>query len=68
VRVFTFIVFLVLYGMTTVFGLGPVMFADGNAKERLLTLIAVIVVYAVITAALLWSLRKLRKCALNSRV
>lgn len=34
--------------LVTFFGLGPVLFADGSAGERIITLIAVIILYIVL--------------------
>ncbi|MBP1934285.1 DUF6954 family protein [Ammoniphilus resinae] len=43
------LVFVILYGLVTFFGLGPVLLADGTFPERLMTLALVIGVYGVIT-------------------
>ncbi|OPX42629.1 hypothetical protein CLHUN_34500 [Ruminiclostridium hungatei] len=34
--------------LVTFFGLGPVLFADGTARERLLTLAVVIIIYLLL--------------------
>ncbi len=53
-----YLVFVILYGTVTFFGLGPVMFADGSTTERVYTLIIVIILYVVISFAFQWFLRK----------
>lgn len=47
-----YVLIAVLYILNTLFGLGPVLFADGSARERLVTFIAVVLIYAVITVCL----------------
>lgn len=44
--------FVLLYAMTTLFGLGPVLFADGSNKERTVTLVVVLLIYVAITILL----------------
>lgn len=48
----------VLYALVTMFGLGPVLFADGTQQERMITLGVVIVIYAALTAAAYLIFRK----------
>lgn len=43
------LVMFVMYALVTMFGLGPVLFADGSLKERMITLAVVIVIYVVLT-------------------
>jgi len=43
-----FIMF-VLYALVTMFGLGPVLFADGSQKERMITLAVVMIIYVALT-------------------
>lgn len=50
---------IVLYALTAFFGLGPVLLADGQPGERMLTLALVLIVFAVITALLRLALRRL---------
>ena len=49
-RALIYFLFFILYGAVTFFGLGPVLLADGSTLERMLTLLAVIVIYTVLTA------------------
>ncbi|WP_066067128.1 DUF6954 family protein [Neobacillus soli] len=42
------VVFIILIGLVTFFGLGPVLFADGVLQERLLTAAAVLFIYIVL--------------------
>ena len=37
--------FIVLYLLVTFFGLGPVLYADGVMKERIITALIVLVIY-----------------------
>ncbi|ANE46065.1 hypothetical protein SY83_06950 [Paenibacillus swuensis] len=46
-------VFIVLYALVSFFGLGPVLYADGSNQERLWTFLAVLGIYAVLTAMLI---------------
>lgn len=43
-----YVILAAAFVLVTFFGLGPVLFADGSAGERILTLIAVIVLYIVL--------------------
>ncbi|HHU63899.1 MAG TPA: hypothetical protein GXZ32_06840 [Clostridiales bacterium] len=56
-RTIIIIVFIVLYILVTLFGLGPVLLADGTMRERVITLIVVIAIYSVVT----WGFRKALK-------
>ncbi|WP_397386602.1 DUF6954 family protein [Paenibacillus roseipurpureus] len=47
-----------LYALVTFFGLGPVLFADGSQKERMITLLVVILIYVVLTIPLYLIFRK----------
>ncbi|MCL6604383.1 MAG: hypothetical protein K6T94_16080 [Paenibacillus sp.] len=55
-----YVLFAVLYILTTFFGLGPVLFADGSDRERIITLIVVLLIYAAITILLRLVLKRLR--------
>ncbi|WP_442049215.1 DUF6954 family protein [Paenibacillus sp. 2TAB19] len=52
--------FVVLYGLVTFFGLGPVLLADGTPEERRTTFLIVVAVYIAITAVFAMILRRLR--------
>ncbi|MNO18900.1 hypothetical protein D3C76_86210 [compost metagenome] len=56
-----YVLFALLYILTTFFGLGPVLFADGSAGERVLTLIVVLLIYGAITVWLRFILKRLRR-------
>jgi len=56
-----YVLFAVLYILTTFFGLGPVLFADGSDRERMVTLIVVILIYVAITVLLRIVLKRHRK-------
>jgi hypothetical protein len=43
-----YIILILLLLLVTLFGLGPVLFADGTQSERMLTLLVVVALYAVI--------------------
>ena len=40
--------FIILIALVTFFGLGPVLFADGAARERVLTSIVLVLIYALL--------------------
>ena len=56
-----YILFALLYALTTFFGLGPVLFADGSDRERLVTLVVVVLIYAAITVLARIVLKRRRK-------
>lgn len=43
-----YVILILLLMLVTLFGLGPVLFADGSDTERMLTLLVVIALYIVI--------------------
>lgn len=43
------------------FGIGPVLFADGDPAERIMTLIAVLLIYILLTLVLRQILKRLSK-------
>lgn len=45
---FLYVILAAAFVLITFFGLGPVLFADGSTSERILTLIAVIVLYILL--------------------
>lgn len=47
-----YFIFLILFLGVTFFGLGPVLLADGSMQERMLTLLVVILIYAVLAGVL----------------
>jgi len=55
------VIFVPLYVLVTVFGLGPVLLADGTTQERLITLLIVLVIYALLSAAFLAICKRFRK-------
>ncbi len=56
-----YLIFILLYLAVTLFGLGPVLLADGTMQERMMTLAVVLLLYVIITWALVWTVRKNRK-------
>ena len=56
-RAVIYTVFVILYTALTFFGLGPVLLADGSNRERLLTLLVVLILYAALTVLLRYVLR-----------
>ena len=55
-----YIVLIVLTILLTFFGIGPVLFADGSMKERLLTLLVVLVCYVLVGAGFYYWNHKMR--------
>ncbi len=49
VKWFVYIIFILLYLLVTFFGLGPVLLADGTQQERMMTLVIVLILYALLT-------------------
>ena len=47
VKVIVDIVFVALFLLITFFGIGPVLFADGSDRERLITFLVVLLIYAI---------------------
>jgi hypothetical protein len=54
-------VFVVVFLLVAFFGLGPVLFADGSAGERTITLIAVLAIFALLFVLYRWMMKKSRK-------
>ena len=54
------IIFVPIYGFITLFGLGPVLLADGSDQERLFTLMIVLLIYVLLTV-LFWLMLKRSK-------
>lgn len=40
--------FIILIALVTFFGLGPVLLADGSVRERVLTSIVLVIIYALL--------------------
>lgn len=58
---FVYIVFIIAYVLVTFFGIGPVLMADGSMTERIITLIIVLIIYALLTFTLILILKKIKK-------
>lgn len=56
-----YFIFVVAYLLVTFFGIGPVLFADGSITERMITLVVVILIYAVLTIAFRFILKKVKR-------
>ncbi|AIQ51981.1 DUF6954 family protein [Paenibacillus sp. FSL R7-0331] len=56
-----YMLFGLLYALVTFFGIGPVLFADGDPAERIMTLIAVLLIYILLTLVLRQILKRLSK-------
>jgi len=46
-KVIVDILFVAVFLLITFFGIGPVLFADGSDQERLITLMVVLLIYAL---------------------
>jgi hypothetical protein len=51
---FIYFIFIILYLGVTVFGLGPVLLADGVIEERIMTFFIVLIIYLALTGLLLY--------------
>ncbi|MFD1735585.1 DUF6954 family protein [Bacillus salitolerans] len=58
---FLYILFVFLYILVTFFGLGPVLLADGSIHERMVTVVAIILLYIILSITLKKALQKVRK-------
>lgn len=47
VKVIVDILFVALFLLITFFGIGPVLFADGSDRERLITFLVVLLIYGI---------------------
>ena len=56
-----YILFFILYALVTFFGIGPVLLADGSVRERIMTLIIVLLIYVALTIALRFIIKRLSK-------
>lgn len=54
---FVYIILIVIFLLVTFFGLGPVFFADGTLRERMITLAVVVLIYLI----LIWITAKYMK-------
>ncbi|WP_379138328.1 DUF6954 family protein [Paenibacillus sp. sgz500958] len=61
VKLLVYIFFIIAYALVTFFGLGPVIFADGSDKERIITLIIVLAVYVLLTVLLRLIVKRISK-------
>lgn len=61
VKVIVDILFVALFLLITFFGIGPVLFADGSDRERLITFLVVLFIYAIWFILLTLWRRKSRK-------
>lgn len=56
-RVLFYIIMVAVFALVTFFGLGPVLLADGTTRERVLTLLAVLLLYLLLG----WIIIRFRK-------
>lgn len=61
VKVIVDILFVALFLLITFFGIGPVLFADGSDRERMITFLVVLLIYAIWFILLTLWRRKSRK-------
>ena len=47
-KIIAYLIIIILFLLITFFGLGPVLLADGQPGERVLTLIVVLILYVVL--------------------
>lgn len=47
-----YLLFFIVFGLVTFFGLGPVLYADGTDQERMITLFIVLTLYALLAIIL----------------
>lgn len=56
-----YVIFTILFILISFFGLGPVLMADGQTGERILTLIIVLIIYVIWFFALSYFIKKMNK-------
>ncbi len=56
-----YIIFIILYLLVTLFGLGPVLLADGSNQERLITFAIVVVIYLSLTIIFRFIIKKINR-------
>jgi len=61
VRILTNAVFIILFALVTFFGLGPVLLADGSAKERMTVLTVVLIIYIILGISFIYINKYLKK-------
>lgn len=61
IRIIINTVFIILFGLVTFFGLGPVLLADGSAKERITVLVMVLIIYLILGILLKYANQYLKK-------
>ncbi|MDR7073963.1 DUF6954 family protein [Fictibacillus barbaricus] len=54
------IMFSIAFLLVAFFGLGPVLFADGTAGERIVTLVVVIMIFILLYILYKWAIKKSR--------
>lgn len=59
-KILGYIIFITLFLGVTFFGIGPVLFADGQMTERIITLIIVLLVYGVLIMLFRYFHRKIK--------
>jgi RsiW-degrading membrane proteinase PrsW (M82 family) len=54
VRILFYIIISIAFILVTLFGMGPVLFADGKMGERLVTLLVVVLIYLLLGYIVVW--------------
>lgn len=60
-KVLVYGIFVVIYGLISFFGIGPVLLADGSMQERLWTLLVVVILYLAVTWLLVVIIRRMKR-------
>ncbi|OZM56268.1 hypothetical protein CIB95_12655 [Lottiidibacillus patelloidae] len=63
-NLFIYIIFILLYGLVTLYGVGPLLLADGSSEEKLILLLVVSLIYILLTFVFVKWLKK-RKHLIN---
>jgi hypothetical protein len=53
-RILFYIAISIVFILVTFFGMGPVLFADGQIGERLVTLLVVVLIYLLLGYIIVW--------------
>jgi hypothetical protein len=58
--IFFYIIMCILFILVTFFGLGPVIYADGSTSERIITLIVVLLIYALLAGIFVFFKKRIK--------
>lgn len=60
-KIIIHLIFIILFILITFFGMGPVLMADGTDRERIITLVVVLFIYAVWFLVYRYFIKRIKK-------